>query len=319
MESSVSYTVIIRTLNGGEGYSSLLQSISKQLFQPEHVYVVQPYGFDPPKEQLGNEEYIHTNKGMWEQRIYGMEFCLEQSEHSKYLLVCDDDVMFDENFSSVLIKLSEQNFADIMIPIDDIKLSKLKKFLFLILGESTENKSIKYRIEIKNNGRFRFNNHLSDNINPTQSGAFQCFLMRTDITPKLKLREEMWLDDTRYAWPDDQVFFYKSYLIGLNVLSCRSPMFVHLDGKSGTASIQRKFDLAYSSGRNVIIFWSKFVLPYQKSMISRVTATFSFAYFMAITGLKNILWGIKFKKLSIFCAYLKGVKSGYKYSKSIGI
>ncbi|MDE6333213.1 MAG: hypothetical protein K2L77_01055, partial [Muribaculaceae bacterium] len=201
--------MIIRTLQGnGGGYKRLLDSIDRQNIKPEHVYVVQPFGYEPPQYRLGYEEYIHTHKGMWEQRIFGMEYCHAQKRHSEYLLVCDDDVEFETDFAEKLLKSAYKHNLDILIPIKDLKYGFIKNIISKILGQRTQTTKSKYKVSIKKNGCFAVNNDLKNNLNPTQSGPFQCFLMSTDITPGLQLRSEMWLDDTKYAWPDDQVFFY---------------------------------------------------------------------------------------------------------------
>ncbi len=307
----MSYSVIIRTLRGGGKYQLLLESINKQTVKPEHVYIVLPHGYDPPKERLGYEEFVYTDKGMWEQRIFGMEFCFGQLEHSKYLLVCDDDVSFDEDFMKRLLDIAEEFQIDTLVPIKDSRNSKLKNFISRLFGERTENRTSPYKISIKSNGRFSVNNDLRENVNPCQSGPFQCFLMRTDVTPDLRLREEMWLDETRYAWPDDQVFFYKAYLQGLRTYSCKTPEFKHLDGKSGVPNRQRQLDAIYSQSRNIIIFWNRFILSHPNSKHNKTVAKVSFKYYLFINKLRLFVSGALKRDLSLYKNYRRGIKDGF--------
>ncbi len=130
----MSYSIIIRTLSGGEKYQQLLDSIDSQTLKPEHVYVIQPHGWDAPAQRLGYEEFIHTKKGMWEQRIFGMEYCYDQPEHSRYLLVCDDDVKFEPNFAESLLKIAEEYNCDTLVPISDHKAGTLKNLFNNVLG-----------------------------------------------------------------------------------------------------------------------------------------------------------------------------------------
>ncbi len=308
-----SYTVIIRTLMGGGKYQRLLTSIDKQTIKPEHIYIIQPHGYEPPKEKLGYEEFLHTDKGMWNQRIYGMEYCCDQPDHSKYLLVCDDDVEFEPNFMSDLLVIAETYNIDTLVPIKDDFRPFAYKIILRFLGARTENKTSPYKIEIRKNARFSVNNNLHENVNPTQSGVFQCFLMRADITPLLKLREEMWLDDTRYAIPDDQVFFYKAFLSGLKTYACKKPEFKHLDGKSGETNIQRLKDSAYSMARNIRIFWYKFIKPYNKNISSKISAYLSFEYYLSVNKLMYFIMSIKNRDFSVYREYNRGLKDGKAY------
>lgn len=138
--------------------------------------------------------------------------------------------------------------------------------------------------------------------------------MRTGITPLLKLREECWLDETRYAWPDDQVFFYKSHLLGLQNFSCKQPKFKHLDGKSGIAVKERLIDYTYSWARNSIIFWRKFVINQKKTTTSKLGAKLNFKYYLFINSLMLLIKGSLSRDLSLFRTFRKGIKDGYAYS-----
>lgn len=307
------YSVIIRTLTGGEKYFNLLKSIESQTIKPAHVYIVQPFGYAPPKEQIGFEEYIHTEKGMWSQRIFGMEYCYEQSNHSKYLLACDDDITFDREFAERMLGIAEEYNADFLIPIKDYFAPLRKRILSSLLGGRTENKHSPYKITIKSNTSFSVNNHLQLNVNPTQSGPFQLFLMRTDCTSEMKLRDEMWLDETRYAWPDDQVFFYKAFLKGFKVLSCKKPLFFHHDGKAGVTAIERENDKLKSIFRNKIIFWRKFIVPQYENSIVKFLVTIEFCIHLLVNGLFLSTLHLKtgnFKSISIIC---RSIIEGCKY------
>lgn len=253
---------------------------------------------------------------MWNQRIYGMEYCFSQKEHSKYLLVCDDDVSFEPDFAEKLLSIAEKHDIDTLVPIQDHRNGFFKNMMLCLLGERTETGTSPFKITIKTNGRYKVNNFLESNVNPTQSGPFQCFLMKTDITPVLNLREEMWLDDTRYAWPDDQVFFYKAYLRGLRTFSCKSPSFKHLDGKSGVTGKQRMMDSSYSHARNIVIFWHRFIKPEKKTVRAKMIAKTSFGYYIAMASLMKILVGLKQRDFSCYKQFRRGICDGRRFVES---
>lgn len=309
------YSVIIRTVRGGDKYQQLLNSIAAQTVAPEHVYIILPHGYEPPKERLGYEEFVYTDKGMWSQRIFGMEYVYSQPSHSEYLFVCDDDLKFDPDFLERLLNLAEEYSIDTLIPRKDRNIGLFMNLFGLITGDRTENKKSKFKVTIKNNGSFSVNNHLKGNVLLTQSAPFACFLMRTDITPVLKLRDEMWLDDTSYAWPDDRVFFYKSYLSGFKNYICSFPKFIHLDGKSGIQSEQRRIDNIYSQSRNIIIFWNKFIYPKANTFKKKIICKFSFGHYLFTHSLVFFAYGIWHKSIVLSYTYLKGIRDGLAYCK----
>ena len=94
-----SYSIVIRTLGKGGGkYQQLLNSIKSQTIQPKHLLVFIADGYNLPPEQLGTEEFIYTRKGMWHQRVYGLEYA-SKLNNSDYILAVDDDISFAPEFA----------------------------------------------------------------------------------------------------------------------------------------------------------------------------------------------------------------------------
>lgn len=252
---------------------------------------------------------------MWSQRIFGMEYAFSQPDHAPYLLVCDDDVEFGESFAAELVEMCSQNDLDLLIPIKNYHAPLRKRIISRILGERTENRKSPYKITIKANARFTVNNTLPNNLNPTQSGPFQCFIMRTDITPSLLLRDEMWLDETRYALPDDQVFFYKAHLLGFRVYSCKSPEFKHLDGKAGVSDRQRELDSIYSGTRNMEIFYRRFVMPNRKGILNRIKMRLSHTHYTFMKGLATLIRSAMNRDLELYSTYRKAWRAAQAFNR----
>lgn len=246
---------------------------------------------------------------MWSQRIYGMEYCSKLEKPPKYLLVCDDDVEFPENFVEQLVNKSEAHNADVMNPIRDVRLGLKTRIFHFLIGGRIESSRSEYKISIRPNCSFAVNNELKNDVNPTQSGHFPCFLMKTSMTHALKLRDEMWLDETRYAWPDDQVFFYKAFILGFNIMSCKTPIFKHLDGKSGVTDKDRVADHCYSAGHNSYIFWYRFIR--RNPRWSAFRKNLSFGYTKTVMKLLYAIKGMQYYK-----AYTRGLADGMKYCKN---
>lgn len=93
-----------------------------------------------------------------------------------------------------------------------------------------------------------------------QTANFQCFFIKRDAALRVRLEDEMWLEETGYALPDDQVFFYKAFLQGCKTLFTPDLHYKHLDAKSGRPSkVGKTFSDFYTSQRNYTIFWYSFL------------------------------------------------------------
>jgi len=121
------YSVTIRTLGtAGEKYQTTLDCIARQTIQPKQVFIVLPKGYALPKERLGSETFIYSDKGMVCQRIAGFQAC--KTEH---LLALDDDVAFDSDFVARLFATMEETKADFVSPIvRESKIGGVKSTLY---------------------------------------------------------------------------------------------------------------------------------------------------------------------------------------------
>lgn len=107
------YTVTIRTLGtAGEKYQKTLDSIKRQTIHPKDIIIVLPYGYSEPKEKLGYERFVYSEKGMLSQRITGINLCT-----TELILAIDDDIEFQSDFIESLIKTLEKTNSDFVSPI----------------------------------------------------------------------------------------------------------------------------------------------------------------------------------------------------------
>lgn len=142
----------------------------------------------------------------------------------------------------------------------------------------------------------------------TQSARFNCFLIKPDII-NLNYEEEGWLDETKYAFGDDQVFFYKAFLAGKRQYFCFSPSFNHLD--YGSSSPERNKDGAYANGRNMLIFWYRFQYSRAKDMCTKTRLLLGFAYRIFVYAAFNLLRTVVIRK-NIIGSYVNGLAAGVK-------
>lgn len=92
-----------------------------------------------------------------------------------------------------------------------------------------------------------------------QTANFQCFFIKREMALGVHMEKEMWLEDTGYAWPDDQVFFYKAWLNGFRILLTPSICYRHLDARSGNVKANKDYKDNYLHQRNITIFWYRFL------------------------------------------------------------
>ncbi|MFQ8872541.1 MAG: glycosyltransferase family A protein [[Ruminococcus] torques] len=106
------YSIVIRTLGkAGTKYLTMLQCIEKLESKPKEVIVVIPKGYDLPKERLGYERFVRSEKGMVKQRCKGAEVVT-----SEYILFLDDDLAFPRDFVEELKKTFRRGSGRCVIP-----------------------------------------------------------------------------------------------------------------------------------------------------------------------------------------------------------
>ena len=192
-----------------------------------------------------------------------------------------------------------------------VEIFSLRNFILSLMGSRFESRKSKYRIKIAPTAGYIANTDLKKTCNPTQSGTFAAFWIKSDIVETMQLEDEYWLDDTAYALPDDQVFFYKGYIKGVGVYHSRDIVIRHLD--HGSSNPNRRENFAFASGRNFLIFWHRFLYTHQKLLLKRIAYTLCIVYRIAMNAIFYIATCIKHRTSRPLKAYINGVISGYRY------
>ena len=315
------YTIVIRTLGkAGEKYQALLDSINAQTIRPAQVLVFLPEGYALPPERLGNEKFVFCKKGMVSQRVAAFS-----QVQTTYTLALDDDVSFEPIFVEELFRTMEKCDADFVSPIvRDIAPtnnapSRFKKMLFgmkeWLLGVSMRrNFKEDYLVKIWRTGGFLVKKNTKPNVQYyNQSGHGTCIFGKTYALKKLHLEKELWLEDTRYALPDDMVTFYKLYLQG-NVIAMNSEVkFYHLDAGSSMIDENRIQQTIYASARNGVIFWHRFIY---KKMPNRLLSVLCLCRRLFFTSLFSLLKSIAKRNFIYFNSYMGGYVSAFRFIKS---
>ncbi len=321
-----SYSIILRTLGyGGKKYQSLLDSIKSQTIPPYEFLVVIPNDYDLPKERIGIETFIHSKKGMVCQRVEGINYAT-----GDYALIIDDDIAFPPNFVENLHKLMKQSSADIVSPrVDDAagnfaETGILSKIIgFLGSGSYTSHASSRWAIRISALGGSIHNGSMSNNhVYYTQTGHGGCCFASMSALKELRYEEELWLEqEITYAYPDDQVFFYKAFCLGLKTAYAQSIPFKHLDAGATFASNKRetlmKSIKKHDSARNLFIFWHRFQYTGAHGFIRKTYSTFAIFWKITFSILLHILfYSLRPTYWKFITATCRGYIDGYKFITS---
>lgn len=304
-----SYSIYIRTLGGGGSkYQRLLDSIKSQTVQPEEVVVVLPCGYEPPREKLGYERFAFSEKGMVKQRLFAID-----DAKTPYILLLDDDVEFEPQYAEKMFFTIEHAHAQCCIPIminGARKRSRFRDALNQFMGtEVRKPLHDDFFMKINRCGGFVLNTRVDPNkqyFSQTGHGS-NCFA-ETKALRDIHFEEELWLEESVYALPDDQVMFYKLYLHGYKISVCQDAYFNHLDAAS-TNDGKRYLRIAQAKASNYLIFWYRFVYQREKGLAK----LFSPLFIAHRVFWECLMYMVKCHNGSVVKGCLKGLRFGLDF------
>lgn len=283
--STIKYSVAIRTLGkAGEYYQRTLDSIASQSIKPAAVLVYIAEGYDLPKETAGIECYVYVPKGMVAQRA------LQYDEiDSEWILFLDDDVYLPSNAVETLFRELAENGGDVISPATfaNHKASWKQKIARTLTGREVPRFfDNEWSYKVLRTAGFSYNNNPRKAVYKTQSGSGPCFLCRKGDFLNTHFEDELWLDEAPYAYPEDQVMFYKMYLNGLKLFTSFDSGIVHLDAGSTLAgSEERMSKQIYSEYRNKAVFWRKFIYP---NLPFKLLSLLTYGYMLGVQYVKYV-------------------------------
>lgn len=264
------YTAVIRTLGkGGDYYQKTLDSLILQSIPPSAIIVYIAEGYALPAETVNREQYVYVKKGMVAQRA------LQYKEvKTEYILFLDDDVYLPPTGVETLYHELQQYKGDVISPyvFYNHKKSIKEKLRLAVFGrEFCRLFGNRWGFKVLSTAGFSYINNPKKAVYESQTNAGPCFLCRKEDFLNIKYEDELWLDEAPYAFPDDQVMYYKMYLNGLKILTSYDSGIVHLDAGSSTGgSVDRTCKVIYSEYRNKIIFWHRFIYSNEKNYLLRL-------------------------------------------------
>ena len=314
-----SFSIAIRTLGkAGEKYQKLLDSIANSKLKPEKIVVVLPEGYDIPKERLGYEQFVYCEKSMIQQRIEALKYIT-----SEYTLFFDDDISFDENFIEKLIQpLEENKFECSTGPLFSFfpasTLGKIAGTLTASVSISLFNRD-KY-VKILPSGGWSY--HKFDTTEkryyPTESFAWTCFMIKTDVMRDLKIEDEIvWLEKFGYAAGDDRVMAYKLVKKGYKACIVSNALYKHNDAKTSTSKEEMSNTKpVFCMGFMHRVFWQRFIQDIENNVLLKFINYISLMYWKHTMILYRKLKSLNSKNKPYETAFVNGIVEAENYVKS---
>lgn len=305
------YTVVIRTLGkAGEYYQKTLDSIAQQTVKPLGIIIYIAEGYSLPFETINIEQYVYVKKGMAAQRA------LKYDEvKTEYILFLDDDVYLPPTGVETLFKELKEYGGNVISPnvFYNHKKTVTEKIRLTLLGrEVCRIWGNRWGFKVLSTGGFSYINNPKKRVYESQTNAGPCFLCKKDDFLKIKFNEELWLDETPYAIPEDQVMFYKMYLNRLKILTSFDSGIVHLDAGSATGYSDKITKLIYSEYRNKLIFWYRFIYKSENNILLKAWKIICLFYMLSlqlINAFYRFIKGERKEAQAFFC----GVNNAYKF------
>lgn len=284
------YTAVIRTLGMANGkYQQLLDSLVVQTVRPTKIIVYIAEGYPLPKETVGREKYVYVKKGMVAQRALTYD-----EVNTRYILFLDDDVYLPEDSVEKMHKYLVDNKADVISPdvFPNAERSLFGKLMMMISGRMVARKNDeKWGYKVMCNAGYSYNNNPKPGVYWSQTNAGPCFFCSKEKFLRIRFEEEIWMDSLQYALGDDQVMFYKMYLLGLKQLTWFHSGIKHLDAGNNLNNKEKERRLIYADFRFKTIFWHRFIYLPEKVLLKRGWNIFCIGYVLLFTLFISLLKG----------------------------
>lgn len=205
----------------------MIRSLESQSIPAEHIFVYIADGYPLP-QRIGKEEYIYCPKGMVHQRALPYD-----EISSEYILLCDDDVLFEKNSVEQLFEGLFSNQGDAISPnvYQNYQWSIKEKMIQAVFHGLYPDHFSKYAFKVRRSSYFSY--HVSPKpVMETQCFAGACILLKKTVFQSITLQDENWMDMFKYPLGEDLVFAYKLFRYGYTVLIHSNCGITHQDAQT---------------------------------------------------------------------------------------
>lgn len=154
----------------------------------------------------------------------------------------------------------------------------------------------------------------------TQSGHGNCHFIKRSVALGTSWDEELWLDNVRFAWPEDQVYFYKLFLRGYKIFYSNAVSIQNLNAKTTFKSNQvtKKKEISIAEARNPIIFWHRFLYLPEKKIYKKEWKLICILYRMIAESVVVVVRNLLFpKRWKVIRAHFHGYFLAFNFLSSV--
>lgn len=311
----MNYSIAIRTLGtSGEKFVRELESIKRQTVQPEKVIIYIAEGYARPEYTIGKEEYVWVKKGMMRQRV------LRYDEiDSPLIMLLDDDVELEPDSAEKMIEALAKNNLDCLAAVTfrNYKIPVAKKFYIALTNMVFPHWSDIWSVIIHSNGSFSYNNHPVKDVYLSQSASGPAALWRKQVFLNLRLEDELWLDNLRFAFGEDVLMFNKLYKNGFRLGAHYSCGIRHLNAQSSSRAFKDNKQRFHTRSMASFLIWYRTCynldsLPWWRKVWAVISYVIKFLWLFFI----HLVSSVHFRSFRVVSNYVLGVIDGLKMIKT---
>ena len=311
----MNYSIAIRTLGtSGEKFVRELESIKRQTVQPEKVIIYIAEGYPRPEYTIGKEEYVWVKKGMMRQRV------LRYDEiDSPLIMLLDDDVELEPDSAEKMIEALVKNNLDCLAAVTfrNYKIPVAKKFYIALTNMIFPHWSDIWSVIIHSNGSFSYNNHPVKDVYLSQSASGPAALWRKQVFLNLRLEDELWLDNLRFAFGEDVLMFNKLYKNGFRLGAHYSCGIRHLNAQSSSRAFKGNEQRFHTRSMASFLIWYRTCynldsLPWWRKVWAVISYVIKFLWLFFI----HLVSSVHFRSFRVVSNYVLGVIDGLKMIKT---
>lgn len=309
------YSVAIRTLGtSGEKLRKTLEGVHAQTLKPERICIYIAEGYSRPDFTVGEEKYFWVRKGMMSQRILPYEEIT-----SEYILMLDDDIYLPPDCVEVMLHEMVHYGYDCIGGdyYHNHAMRRYRRVFNILFNFACPFISDEWGIKIGKSGAFHYNLHPERRVYKAQSIMGGCALWKKNSFLSFNYKDELWLDNFKFSYKDDQLIYNKVYKNGgLLGIYFRDDI-KHLDGSVASGEYRKSATRCKIRAKASFMVWwrSCFNLSNNRNIDKAwILTCFLSKEFLNQVGM--IVASIRFGSISFFIQNLQGLYEGFKEVKS---
>lgn len=309
------YSVAIRTLGtSDEKLIKTLEGVHAQTIKPERICVYIAEGYSCPGFTVGKEEYFWVKKGMMSQRI------LSYNEiTSEYILMLDDDIYLPPDcVEKILYEMMRSGYDCIGGDCyHNHNMSSYRRIYNILFNFACPFISDEWGIKIGKSGAFHYNRRPEQRVYKAQSVMGGCALWKKNSFLSLDYKDELWLDNFKFPYKEDQLMYNKLYKNGgLLGIYFRDDI-KHFDGAVSSGEYRKSATRCKIRAKASFMVWwrSCFNLSTNRTVDKAwILTCFLSKEFLNQVGM--IVASVRFGSISFFIQNLQGLYEGFKEVRS---